>query len=332
MRILALGGCGFIGSYVVRQLLGDGHHITAVDNFSKYGAVAHDFYENERFRLVRGDVRNMHPLEFKGYDHIICFAALIGGIGYFHKIPYKIARDNTQILSHAIDCTLAVAPNAIFHYISSSMVYERVQRPVTEEDALNQPVPITNYGMQKLFGEFLVRGASQEHGLRYVIERPFNAVGSGELPALKSSGEVEFGMSHVIPDFVYKAMIRQSPFEMLGDGKQVRTFTHARDIAAAMALIVERGVVNDDFNICGNVTIAMEDLAKEVWMTVNGSIPMPPLRHLEAPKDDVRFRVGRSEKAERLLSWAPKHDLQYILTDTADFIKRNMGDYAVTSA
>ena len=289
MKILALGGCGFIGSYVVRRLIESGHEITAVDNFSKYGAVTHDFYSNERFRLIRGDVRTMHPLEFKGYDHIICFAALIGGISYFHRIPYRIARDNTQTLAHAIDCTLAASPNAVFHYISSSMVYERVQRPVTEEDALNQPIPITNYGMQKLFGEFLVRGAGQEYGLKYVIERPFNAVGSGELPALKTNGEIDFGMSHVIPDFIYKALIRQSPFEVLGDGKQVRTFTHARDIASALALIVDKGIVNDDFNICGNVTISMEELAQQVWATVNGSAPMPEITHIEAPQDDVRL-------------------------------------------
>jgi len=56
------------------------------------------------------------------------------------------------------------------------MVYERMQRPVNEEDALNQPVPITNYGMQKLFGEFLVRGAHREFGLNYLIVRPFNIV------------------------------------------------------------------------------------------------------------------------------------------------------------
>ena len=58
------------------------------------------------------------------------------------------------------------------------MVYERMRRPVTEEDALQQPVPITNYGMQKLFGEFMTRGAHAEFGLQYLIVRPFNAVGA----------------------------------------------------------------------------------------------------------------------------------------------------------
>src|SRR6266851_2807891 len=97
-RVLALGGAGFIGSYAVRELLHHGFAVTAVDNFSKYGHLKHDFYEHPHFRLINKDVRQMYPVEFKGYDAVVCLAALIGGIKYFHKIPYRIARDNTELL------------------------------------------------------------------------------------------------------------------------------------------------------------------------------------------------------------------------------------------
>src|SRR5690242_11638125 len=125
-NILALGGAGFIGSYVVRELLDLGHRVTVVDNFSKYGFLSHDFYSHPNCRLVTRDVLTMAPMEFRGYDYILCLAALIGGIQYFHRIPYRIAQENTAILGHAIDSTLASSPEAIFVYFSSSMVYERV--------------------------------------------------------------------------------------------------------------------------------------------------------------------------------------------------------------
>ena len=322
--VLALGGSGFIGSYIVRELLDQGYEVTVVDNFSKYGFLTHDFYSHPKFTLKIKDVRTMYPAEFRGYDYILCLAALIGGIGYFHKIPYQIARDNTEILASAIDSTLAAAPQALFIYFSSSMVYERMQRPVTEEDALNQPVPMTNYGMQKLFGEFLVRGAHQEFGLEHLIVRPFNAVGGGELPKVTAEGDVEFGMAHVIPDFVYKAMMKQAPFEIFGDGEQVRTFTHARDVADAMQLLLEKGARNDDFNICGNNTYTMGDLAQRIWARVNPGLEFPGFKHLPVPPADVRFRIGVSEKAKRILGWEPTYDLDYIIGDTLGFIRQHL--------
>lgn len=321
-KVLALGGAGFIGSYVVRELLEHGYEVTAVDNFSKYGFLTHDFYHHPRFNLNTRDVRSMSPSEFKGYDFVLCLAALIGGIKYFHKIPYQIARDNTEMLASSIDNTLAASPEATLIYFSSSMVYERMQRPVTEEDALNQPVPLTNYGMQKLFGEFMVRGAQQEFGLNYLIVRPFNAVGSGELPAVTGEGQVEFGMAHVIPDFVYKAIIKQTPFEIFGDGEQVRTFTHAQDIAEAVRIMLDEHIKNDDFNICGQNTYKMGDLAQKVWTRVNPDLDFPGFKHLAAPAADVRFRIGKSEKARRLLGWEPKYHLDAILEDTLNFIKQ----------
>ena len=323
-KILSLGGCGFIGSYLARQFLHDGHQLTCVDNFSKYGYVEHDFYKHKNFRLIWKDLRCLYPRDYEGYDVVVCLAALIGGIAYFHKIPYQISRDNTEILTHAIDSTLGACPEATFVYFSSSMVYERVQRPVTEEDALTQPVPLTNYGMQKLFGEFVTRGAAQEFGLKYLIVRPFNAVGSGELPDVKSSGEAAFGMAHVIPDFVYKALIKQSPFEILGEGNQVRTFTHARDVADALSLMLSKKLVNDDLNICGNATFSVADLATMIWKKVNPTLPWPGFKNLSAPKDDVQFRVGRSEKAGRLLGWKPKYEIDTILDDTIRYVREKL--------
>ncbi len=267
----------------------------------------------------------MYPAEFAGYDVVLCLAALIGGIKYFHRIPYTIARDNTEILAHAIDATLAAAPEALFVYFSSSMVYERMTRPVTEEDALAQPVPITNYGMQKLFGEFMTRGAHAEFGLQYLIVRPFNAVGSGELPDVRPDGSADFGMAHVIPDFVYKAMIKQTPFEMFGDGEQVRTFTHARDVARALRVILDRGLRNDDFNICGKSTERITDLAAKIWACVNDGEALPAIRAMPVSPADVRFRIGVSNKLCEATGWEPTYDIDGIIEDTYQFVSSVLG-------
>src|SRR5437879_3920898 len=129
--------------------------------------------------------------------------------------------------------------------------------------------------MQKLFSEVVTRGAHEEMALQYLIVRPFNAVGGGELPDMSADGSVDFGMAHVIPDFIYKAMIKQSPFEIFGDGEQVRTFTHAADAAEALGVMLKMGMRNDDFNVCGNNTLRMNELAKKIWARVNPETPFP---------------------------------------------------------
>ena len=323
-NVLCLGGAGFIGSYVTRELLSAGHRVTVIDSFSKYGYLEHDFYRHPNFRLEIKDVRTMYPSEFKGYDVVLCLAALIGGIKYFHKIPYRIARDNTELLAHAIDSTLASAPEALFVYFSSSMVYEKMTRPVTESDALTQPVPVTNYGMQKLFGEFMTRGAHEEFGLNYLIVRPFNAVGSGELPDFKADGSVDFGMAHVIPDFDYKAMMKQTPFEIFGDGEQVRTFTHAKDVSTAILAMLENGIRNDDFNVCGNSTEKIIDLAHKIWAHVNRGQAFPSVRDMPVPPADVRYRIGMSDKLNHATGWEPKYGIDHIIDDTANFVAASM--------
>ena len=133
-------------------------------------------------------------------------------------------------------------------------------------------------------------------------------------------------MSHVIPDFVYKAIIKQSPFEILGDGKQIRTFTHVKDIADAISIMIKNSSKNTDFNICGGEinTISIEDLAISIWEKVNSGIRMPKFKHLLAPSDDVRFRVGVSKKAENLLGWKPTYNLDYITNDVIKFINNNL--------
>ena len=98
MKILAVGGSGFIGSHVIRKLLSEGHTVTNIDNMSKYGFIEHDFYTNPRFKLIVKDIREVYPSYFSGYDVVLFFAALIGGINYFHKYPYQIARDNTEMM------------------------------------------------------------------------------------------------------------------------------------------------------------------------------------------------------------------------------------------
>ena len=127
-------------------------------------------------------------------------------------------------------------------------------------------------------------------------------------------------MSHVISDLVYKAYIKQSPLEIMGDGLQKRTFTHVDDFSRAISLMVKKKVVNEDFNICGNETISVREIASRVWKMVNPGMAFPAFKHLKAPKEDVRFRKSSTEKARKLLGWKPMYNTDDILRDSIKVI------------
>jgi UDP-glucose 4-epimerase len=297
--ILVTGGCGFIGSEVVRQLLAKGQRVRVVDNLSKPSSRVPDGVEFLHADLVdRAAARKA----MQGVRVCINLAAKIGGIGYFHKLPATILSENNLIYSNTFE-SAAEAKIERMVFISSSMVFESATRfPSVEEDLREIPPPFTAYGFSKLIGEWYCRAFWDQHGLPYSICRPFNAIGPEE-----EAGEV-VGDAHVIPDLIKKIVGGQSPIELLGDGKQTRCFTHVRDIARGilMAMASEAGR-NQDFNVGNSEEITMLELARRIHALCR---PGEKFETTFVPgfPSDVRRRVPDSSKAKRLLDWQPEID------------------------
>ena len=85
-QVLVSGSAGFIGGYVVEELLKRGYAVIGLDDFSKYGKVKKSYDDHPHYRLVEGDARDVGLMTelLAGCDHFIAGAAMIGGISYFH--------------------------------------------------------------------------------------------------------------------------------------------------------------------------------------------------------------------------------------------------------
>ena len=128
--VLVTGSAGFIGGYVVEELLQKGYSVIGLDNYSKYGRVQRQYDDNPKFRLVEGDARDVDLLTtlLAECDHFIAGAAMIGGISYFHTYAYDLLATNERIIAAECDAALSAVkeggPLRKVTFLSSSMVYE----------------------------------------------------------------------------------------------------------------------------------------------------------------------------------------------------------------
>ena len=313
-KVLVTGGAGFIGSRIVEQLQKD-HDVTVVDNLSKGDIKNLDLKKIEFKQVDLCDSKQTASL-LEDQEYCFHFAAKIGGIGYFHKYPAEILRDNTLMLSNILDSARNSKSFKKIVYISSSMVFERATTfPSKENDVNTSPPPISHYGFSKLVGEYYCRAFNEQYGLKYTSFRPFNAYGPGEVP------ENEVGIAHVIPDLIKKVHFnKQYPVEILGDGQQVRAYTYVTDLADAIAhLPFDPRTDNNDFNVANPKAYSVMELLEKIWHMF-GQKKELKVKHMPAFKDDVKKRIPFTKKIESL-GWKPKVELDEGLQKTFDWIK-----------
>jgi nucleoside-diphosphate-sugar epimerase len=334
--VLVTGSAGFIGGYVVEELLRRGHEVVGLDNLSKYGRVARSYDGDARYRFVEGDARDgaLVGRLLADCDHFIAGAAMIGGIAYFHSYAYDLLATNERIIAASCDAAIDAHRWGRLQkvtYLSSSMVFEGADSwPSHEGQQLECPPPRSSYGFQKLAVEYFARAAWDQHRLPYTILRPFNCVGIGEVRALGEvevlSGNVSLAMSHVVPDLVQKIVRGQDPLHILGDGNQVRHYTYAGDLARGIATAMESPAArNQDFNLSTSESTTVLELASRIWARLRPGVPFrwvsdPPFEH------DVRRRVPSVEKAKRLLGFEATTTLDQTLDVVVPWIERAVRD------
>jgi nucleoside-diphosphate-sugar epimerase len=331
MNILFTGDRGFLAGYTIEELLMHDHTIIGVDNYSKYGKIKKTYDNHKEYIHFEHDARDIDFLagliEKYQIRQVIAAAALIGGISYFHSIPYTLLKENEEI-------TIAIF-EAIFrsyirvdkiNMISSSMVFENTEvYPSKESHVETVRVPLSSYGFQKLATEYYCKSAYEEHGLPYTIIRPFNCVGIGESRALleKSipSGNINLALSHVVPDLCQKVLKGQDPVHILGMGDQMRCYTYGGDIARGIRLCVESDKsVNEDFNISNERQLTVYELLKLIWNRINPD-KLLSVKHDEPFKHDVKFRLPDVSKAEHILKFKAETDIEDVIDDIIEWMR-----------
>ena len=329
--VVVSGSAGFIGGYVVQELLDRGYTVIGVDNYSKYGKVVRSYDDHPKYRFVEGDARDVELMTklLIDADHFIAGAAMIGGISYFHTYAYDLLATNERIIAASCDAAIEAHRAGSLEkvtYMSSSMVFESTDEwPSDEGQERRIPPPLSSYGFQKLAVEYFARAAHDQYELPYTIVRPFNCVGGGEARALGEvevlSGNVTLAMSHVVPDLIQKIAKGQDPLRILGDGSQIRHYTYGGDLAEGIVTAMEHpAALNEDFNLSTSQATTVLELAEAIWDRMK---PGEPFRFVSDPpfEHDVQRRIPSTEKAKDLLGFEATTSLDEMLDEVIPWVR-----------
>jgi UDP-glucose 4-epimerase len=314
-RVLVTGGAGTIGAAVVRRLLSDPRfEVRVSDQRAAPG------WMREGCEVHTGDLRELEQARAatRGCEAVIHLAAIVGGIGNFHKLPHTLTEVNNALYNAVVRAALEAQVER-FVYVSSSMVFERAtEYPTTEEHIWTCPVPRSAYGFSKLTGEVYVRAAHEEHGFPYTICRPFNAYGPGEMP------EDEPGIAHMVPDVIKKCLTlpEGAPLPIFGDGTQTRTLTHIDDIAdGIVTALASPAALHEDFNVSASQELTVAEIARVIWTACGRDPGAFALEHLPTYPVDVVRRWPSVEKAQRLLGWEARIGVQDGVAATVEWLR-----------
>lgn len=320
MRILVTGGAGFIGSHLCERLIGDGHSVTAIDNFST-GRASNllALKESDEFTLVEGSILDtslLNPLVGKA-DYVFHLAA---AVGVFNIVNNPLASLLTNIRGTENVLEAAHSTNTPVFLTSSSEVYgKNISDSLNESDDRILGSPITlrwSYSEAKAIDESLAYAYFVEKQLETRIVRFFNTVGPRQLGA--------YGM--VVPRFV-KAALANEPITVYGDGNQTRCFAHVYDVVdAVLAIAFARNTIGKVINIGNNAEISINDLAKRVIKETNSKSEVIFVSYEEAYGDgfeDMERRVPNIDLINQLVGWKPQRDLSTMIADISAEMSRD---------
>lgn len=309
---LVIGGAGFIGSALVRQLAARGS-VRVLDDLST-GKLA-NIEDVAGVDFVEGSVLDVERVQraVQGVDVVYHLACL----GVRHSIAQPFA--NHEVNAHGTLKVLDACRRervARFVYVSSSEVYGTAEVvPMTED---HPTWPHTVYGGSKLAGEAYARAFWVTYRMPTVMLRPFNAFGP------RSHHEGDSG--EVIPKFLLRAMNGMAPV-IFGDGTQTRDFTYVDDTARAIAAAGVAGeAVGETINVGSNREISVNELAETIADAVGRSDLMPEY-HDPRPGDVLRLYAD-STRAEKLLDWRPEISLEEGIRLLLDWHRNQATDWA----
>jgi len=309
-RYLITGGAGFIGGYLSKLLLDQGHQVVGIDDLST-GNLENisALKDHANYTFVRETIMNAQVLDrlTSEVDIVVHLAATVG-VRLIIEDPVRTIE--TNILGSEIVLKTANRYGCKVLIASSSEVYGKgVKVPFDEgDDRLMGSTQQSRwaYATTKAVDEFLGLAYAHQYGLPVIIMRFFNTIGP------RQTGR--YGM--VVPRLIQQALLGE-PLQVYGNGRQTRCFTDVLDVVEAVAKLSQHPeAVGQIFNIGSAEEVSIYQLAERI-LSLTGSHSVIQLVPYEIAYaigfEDMQRRVPSIAKIHRLINYQPKYSLEETL-------------------
>lgn len=318
--ILITGGAGFIGTNLCEYFLSKGYSVVCLDNFAtghRYNIT--DFLNNENFRLIEGDIRNLEQCRnaVSGVDYVLHQAAL-------GSVPRSI---NDPITSNDVNVSgflnmLVASKDAgvkRFVYAASSSTYGDSESLPKVEHKIGKP--LSPYAITKYVNELYAEIFSNTYGLETIGLRYFNVYGRRQDP--------NGAYAAVIPKFVMQLMKHESPI-INGDGNYSRDFTYIDNVIQMneLAMLTQNPeAINTVYNTAFGDRTNLNDMVSYLKEYLSGFDPkISDVAVIHGPNraGDIPHSLASIDKAKQLLNYSPQYSFQDGLKEAVKWYWNNL--------
>ena len=320
MKVLVIGGAGYIGSHVVKEMMKAGHEVTVFDNLSS-GLRCNLFPQNGFIYgniLIPADLEAAFSQGFDAFVHLAAFKAA----GESMLLPEKYSVNNITGTLNIMNAAVKFGCKKMIFSSSAAVFGAPEYLPIDEDHPKN---PENYYGFTKLEIERFMAWYDKLKGMRFAALRYFNAAGydpDGEIRGLEQNP------ANLLPRVMEVAAGMQKGMKVFGtdydtrDGTCIRDYVHVTDLARAHVMALEYIAKNDK-----SLTV---NLGTEKGTTVKEIIDAArKITGKEIPSEDVERRPGdpaclyaTSKRAKELLGWEPKYsDVETLVKTTWEVYK-----------
>jgi UDP-glucose 4-epimerase len=310
MKILVVGGAGYIGSICAELLLDEGHEVGIFDNLSE----GHRGAVDGRAKFFQGDLSEPSAIKAALKNHrpeaVMHFAAS-ALVGESMQNPSKYFRNNVASGLNLLDAMVELSINKLI-FSSTCAIFGPPERLPIDETLPKQP--ISPYGESKLMFEKVLQWYHHAHGLTFVSLRYFNAAGASE-----RLGEDHRSETHLIPNVLRVASGQRPHVEIYGtdydtpDGTGVRDYIHILDLSRAHILALDASK-SEFYNLGTGGGSSVREVIETVAKVSGRNIPV--VEKPRRPGDPPRL-IASSAKIQNELGWKPRFQSLEAIVESA---------------